>query len=148
MRQVHLYRPPRRLRDGARRHVHSEQTVLDAVQEIRGRLSRVSAASGGPESARNDAKALVANALQPPLQSSNDVFFHGERRLTEPEAALLSQSACRRVQGEPLAYVLGRKDFWSLEFQVNRDTLIPRSDSEVLIETLVVSAMYYPAAIP
>ncbi|GLD99494.1 hypothetical protein PINS_up008220 [Pythium insidiosum] len=39
--------------------------------------------------------------------------------------------------GEPLAYVLGFKEFWSMSFRVSADTLIPRSDSEVLIETLV-----------
>ncbi|EEY58743.1 methylase subunit of polypeptide release factor, putative [Phytophthora infestans T30-4] len=43
----------------------------------------------------------------------------------------------RRSKGEPLAYVIGRKEFWSLEFKVTRDTLIPRSDSEILIETLM-----------
>ncbi|KAG7376296.1 HemK methyltransferase member 1 [Phytophthora pseudosyringae] len=135
-----MYRPLRRLLGASRRHIHSQQSVLDAVQEIRVRLSRVSrlsAASSVRESAPNDAKALVADALQPPLASSNDVFFHSERKLTEHEAARLRVHVARRSKGEPLAYVVGRKEFWSLEFEVTQDTLIPRSDTEVLIETLV-----------
>lgn len=42
--------------------------------------------------------------------------------------------AARRKNGEPLAHILGRKEFWSLSFQVTADTLIPRPDSETLIE--------------
>ncbi|KAG2808522.1 hypothetical protein PC129_g15427 [Phytophthora cactorum] len=117
----------------SRRHIHQQQSVLEAIQEVREHLSRVSSFSA----ARNDAKVLVANALQPPLASSNDVFFHSERKLTGHEAAVLTSSMGRYSEGEPLAYVTGRKEFWSLEFKVTRDTLIPRSDSEVLIETLV-----------
>ncbi|KAG6572675.1 Release factor glutamine methyltransferase [Phytophthora cinnamomi] len=122
------------------RRIHSQQIVLEAVQEARERLSYVTGALAGPtvhDSARNEANALVANALQPRLASSSDVFFHGERQLTEHEAETLSFTLERRAAGEPLAYVLGRKEFWSLEFAVTKDTLIPRSDSEVLIETLV-----------
>ncbi|KAL3657408.1 hypothetical protein V7S43_017727 [Phytophthora oleae] len=128
-----IHRAQRLLPTAPRRHLHSKQDVLDAVQEIRARLRQSIAA----DSASTDAKALVANALQPPLPSSNDVFFHSERKLTEQEARILSANVERRVSGEPLAYVIGRKEFWSLEFQVTQDTLIPRSDSEVLIETLV-----------
>lgn len=41
----------------------------------------------------------------------------------------------RRAQGEPVAYILGHKEFWSLKFKVSPDTLIPRPDTEVLVET-------------
>jgi release factor glutamine methyltransferase len=40
----------------------------------------------------------------------------------------------RRLQGEPVAYLLGRKEFWSLELEVNTDTLIPRPETETLVE--------------
>ncbi|KAG1691245.1 hypothetical protein DVH05_027106 [Phytophthora capsici] len=122
----------RLLSSAPRRQRHSQQRVLDAIHEVRTRLRQSTAA----DSASTDAKALVANALQPPLESSNDVFFHSERKLTAQEATILSTNVERRCIGEPLAYVIGRKEFWSLEFQVTQDTLIPRSDSEVLIETL------------
>lgn len=48
----------------------------------------------------------------------------------------------RRCRQEPLAYIVGRKEFWSLDFRVTSDTLIPRSDSEVIIETLAVRLFY------
>ncbi|CAI5732654.1 unnamed protein product [Peronospora destructor] len=134
---------PRRLPLAAatlRRYVHSQQTLVRAVQEIRELLSRhsiVPASSSVSLSAHNDAKALVANALLPRLSFSNDVFLHAERKLTEQEAARLRVAVAQRVKGEPLAYVLGRKEFWSMDFRTTKDTLIPRSDTEVLIETLV-----------
>ncbi|KAH7460259.1 Release factor glutamine methyltransferase [Phytophthora ramorum] len=115
------------------RRVRSLQTVADAVQATREILN----GSCALKSALNDAKALVANALQPALETSNDLFFHSERKLTSQEATALQLSVERRLKGEPLAYVLGRREFWSLDFAVTQDTLIPRSDSEVLIETLV-----------
>ncbi|CAH0474841.1 unnamed protein product [Peronospora belbahrii] len=88
-------------------------------------------------SAHNDAKALVSNALIPRLSFSNDLFFHGQRQLTEEEAAQLRVFVNERLKGKPLAYIIGRKEFWSMEFLVTKETLIPRSDSEVLLETLM-----------
>ena len=67
-----------------RRHLHSQQTVREAVNEIRECLSRnpiSPSVSDIPVSARNDAKVLVANALQPRLALSSDAFFHGERKV-------------------------------------------------------------------
>jgi release factor glutamine methyltransferase len=58
--------------------------------------------------------------------------------LTEisPEKQLLFQQLLeRRCRREPLAQIIGRQPFWSLDFSVNIHTLIPRSDSEVVIET-------------
>ncbi|CAH0492498.1 unnamed protein product [Peronospora farinosa] len=124
-----------------RRNVHNQQTISKAVQEIRELLSHtftlLATSSSVSKSACNDAKALVANALLPRLPFSNDVFLHGERKLTELEAAQLRVSVEQRAKGKPLAYIIGKKEFWSMDFRVTKDTLIPRSDSEVLIETLV-----------
>jgi release factor glutamine methyltransferase len=59
--------------------------------------------------------------------------------LREEEAHALERMVQRRVAGEPLAYVVGTKEFWSLNFRVTTDTLIPRADSECLIESLTVT---------
>src|ERR1700722_1761096 len=40
----------------------------------------------------------------------------------------------RRAQGEPLAYITGRREFWTLELQVTRDVLVPRPETELLVE--------------
>lgn len=57
------------------------------------------------------------------------------------EVALLAQ---RRSTGEPIAYLTGRREFWSLEFQVSRQTLIPRPDSETLVEAVLAQAGALP----
>ena len=59
-------------------------------------------------------------------------------QLTNQEAAKLTGFVKRRIAREPLAYIAGSREFWSMDFAVTPDTLIPRSDAEVLIETLVV----------
>jgi release factor glutamine methyltransferase len=51
----------------------------------------------------------------------------------------------RRLAHEPLAHILGRREFWSLEFQVSPDTLIPRPDSETLVTAALAA---YPGRLP
>ncbi|PID63604.1 MAG: protein-(glutamine-N5) methyltransferase, release factor-specific [Gammaproteobacteria bacterium] len=51
----------------------------------------------------------------------------------------------RRLGGEPLAYILGHREFWSLEFHVNADVLIPRPDTELLVETALAELPALPA---
>ena len=53
------------------------------------------------------------------------------------EAAAVAGLAVRRAQGEPMAYLTGRREFWGLQFSVSDQTLIPRPDSETLIEAAV-----------
>lgn len=57
-----------------------------------------------------------------------------ERHLSEEQAALFSALLDRRCKGEPVAHILGVREFWSLPLQVSPDTLIPRPDSECLVE--------------
>ncbi|KAJ0410763.1 hypothetical protein ATCC90586_001392 [Pythium insidiosum] len=111
------------------------QTIAQVLPHVRERL-RLCGIQG------SDAKALVAHALSPPLHSSNDVVLHSDRTLTAAEGCVLAELVRRRCDGEPLAYVVGFKEFWSMRFRVSRDTLIPRGDSEVLIETL--ASLYAP----
>lgn len=57
-----------------------------------------------------------------------------ERRLLADQLERLEHLVQRRLQGEPLAYLLGRWGFWGLELQVTPDTLIPRPETELLVE--------------
>ncbi|MBD8528121.1 peptide chain release factor N(5)-glutamine methyltransferase [Pseudomarimonas arenosa] len=57
-----------------------------------------------------------------------------ERRLSAMQCERLEQLLQRRATGEPLAYVLGRRGFWSLDLEVDPNTLIPRVDTERLVE--------------
>ncbi|HET9147605.1 MAG TPA: peptide chain release factor N(5)-glutamine methyltransferase [Acetobacteraceae bacterium] len=80
----------------------------------------------GIETPRREARLILAHALgrEPAtLGAAGDV----------PEDCGLA-SAERRARHEPLAYITGRREFWSLEFEVSPATLIPRPDSETLIE--------------
>ena len=87
--------------------------------------TRLSAVS---DTARLDAELLAAHALG----LTRSAMLLDLRDLTEPAgfAVLID----RRATGEPVAYITGEAEFWSLPLQVTPDTLIPRADSETLIE--------------
>ena len=57
-----------------------------------------------------------------------------ERRLEPAQAARLESLLRRRLAGEPMAYILGRREFWGIEIEVGPATLIPRPDTELLVE--------------
>ena len=44
----------------------------------------------------------------------------------------------QRLKGKPTAYLIGKKDFWNNEFEVSKDTLIPRPDSELIVEEILI----------
>jgi len=58
-----------------------------------------------------------------------------ERALAPPQLATFEQLLARRLAGEPLAYILGHQAFWTLELRVTPDTLIPRPETEHLVES-------------
>jgi release factor glutamine methyltransferase len=63
------------------------------------------------------------------------MIANAERRLTAFEAARLKDFVNRRIGGEPVARLLGRKEFWGLDFQLSPATLVPRADTETVVET-------------
>ena len=62
------------------------------------------------------------------------LITQSERCITEPEAAALAQLVARRQAGEPIAYIVGKREFFGLDFAVNAAVLIPRPDTELLVE--------------
>nr|CCA19409.1 methylase subunit of polypeptide release factor puta [Albugo laibachii Nc14] len=84
----------------------------------------------------NDAKILLANALCPAVTSSNSLFLQLDREVSDGENTNFLSFIRRRCKGEPIAYITGTKEFWSMEFRVDSNTLIPRADSEVLVEAI------------
>jgi release factor glutamine methyltransferase len=62
------------------------------------------------------------------------LITQAERLLTADEAARLAQLVRRRLAGEPIAYIVGRREFFGLDFQVNDAVLIPRPDTELIVE--------------
>ncbi len=67
-------------------------------------------------------------------RSRSAIFAFGETELNEAEQNQLNKMLERRTKGEPMAYILGEKEFWSLPLKVSSDTLIPRPDTERLVE--------------
>lgn len=62
------------------------------------------------------------------------LYTHPEKTLTDDEIKLFQNLIQRRKQGEPIAYILGEQEFYSLNFKVTPDTLIPRSETELLVD--------------
>lgn len=62
------------------------------------------------------------------------LFLHGDEAMPDEAAGRFSAAAERRVEGEPVAYIEGRRGFWNLDLEVSPDTLIPRVETERLVE--------------
>jgi release factor glutamine methyltransferase len=80
---------------------------------------------------RLDAQLLAAHALQ---RSRSWVIAHAEEVLTIEPAALVNALLQRRAAGEPLAYIVGEREFAGLRLQVTPAVLIPRADTETLVD--------------
>lgn len=62
------------------------------------------------------------------------LITQGDRALTPDEASRLHELVARRLRGEPIAYIVGRREFFGLDFQVGPAVLIPRPDTELIVE--------------
>ncbi len=98
--------------------------VTDAVRIAAARLQPVSATP------RLDAELLMAHALG---IGREELLLGGDRAVPETFAGLLA----RRAGGEPVAYIIGRRAFWTIELEVTPAVLIPRPDSETLLDAAV-----------
>jgi release factor glutamine methyltransferase len=63
-----------------------------------------------------------------------------ERTLSDAELLQFEQLMERRLKGEPLAYLIGHKEFWSLPLKVNANVLVPRPETELLVEIVLAQA--------
>lgn len=90
-------------------------------------LLRAARAATGPA----DAELLLAHALGRPRSW---LYAHGQDEADAESAARFAALLARRVAGEPVAYLTGRSGFWSLDLKVSTATLIPRPETELLVE--------------
>jgi release factor glutamine methyltransferase len=67
-------------------------------------------------------------------QSTAYLYTHNDTELTNDQLALLNELITRRKHGEPIAYLTGYKGFWTINLQVNSNVLIPRPETELLVE--------------
>jgi release factor glutamine methyltransferase len=105
------------------------QTIAEQLRCATQRLAAVS------DSARLDAELLLAACLQ---VERSWLLAHGDTVVTAATYKALLQ---RRVQGEPLAYILGHKDFWTLRLDVSPAVLVPRPETELLVELALSTAV-------
>ena len=88
----------------------------------------------GIDSPRMEAEVLLAGALR---LCREEIYCRPERILSEDEKAISLDFVNRRIRHEPVAHILGHKEFWSLDFKITSNVLIPRPETEALIETLL-----------
>lgn len=86
------------------------------------------------DTARLDAELLLAHLLG--IERTQLLLGRLDDEIDEPAYEAL---VARRLQGEPVAYILGHREFWSLDLLVTPDVLIPRPDSETLVEAALAA---------
>ena len=102
------------------------QTVETARRALTARFK-----SNAIDSAELDARLLTGHALGLDLTG---MITAAQRRLTLGESARLEDFTRRRLEGEPVARILGQKEFWGLALQLSSATLVPRPDTETVVE--------------
>jgi release factor glutamine methyltransferase len=102
------------------------QTVEAARRALTARFK-----SNAIDSAELDARILVGAATRLDLTG---MITAASRPLTSDESARLEDFTCRRLAGEPVARILGLREFWGLPLQLSAATLVPRPDTETVVE--------------
>ena len=115
----------------------SGATLAEVLAAARRRL-----ADGGIADAVQDARALVSGILK---LSSTAIFTDGARVLDEAEQSAVTAAVARRLAREPVHRILGHRAFSRLDLALSPETLEPRPDTEVLVDTLLPYAQKFVA---
>lgn len=86
------------------------------------------------DNAEYEAREIVLSACE---MSMTDLMLNRGKEISAEQANKAYEMACRRKDGEPLQYIVGTAGFMGMEFEVNPYTLIPRQDTETLVEALI-----------
>lgn len=121
--------------------LRSAPDPLQAREALRLLRETLAGQAGSAQAAAQEAEWLLAHALGWPRSR---LWSHGETVLTPQERSRLAQLAERRLAGEPVAYVLGETGFHDLTLTVTPDTLIPRPETEQLVEIALQLAIPTP----
>jgi release factor glutamine methyltransferase len=111
------------------------RVLMDGTQFLR---------DAGIESAPLDAEVLLGHALD---KERADIYLGMESTLNDSDEKIFRESLTRRARGEPVAYITGHKEFWSLDFVVTPDVLIPRPETELVVELTLKEAITTKAAL-
>jgi release factor glutamine methyltransferase len=99
-------------------------TVSDLLKEMADELRDTS------PSARLDAELLLSHVLR---KNRTQLYTHSDEKVAPHSKALFENLVCRRREGQPIAQLVGSREFWSLQLAVTGDTLVPRPETEILV---------------
>lgn len=108
-----------------------EQIILQSSQQL----------AAHSDSARLDVELLLARSLG---KNRTYLFTWCDKLITPEEEITFNQLFARRIKGEPIAYILGQQAFWDITLNTAAHTLIPRADTETLIEWVLELADSLP----
>ena len=108
------------------------ETVSELLRKAEQRIncSKREACSEG-WSARLDAEILLCDVMQ---FNRSKIYAHPQQLISDDKSVLFKSLIEQRCQGHPIAHLTGKKEFWSLELAINKETLIPRPETECLVE--------------
>ena len=101
--------------------------------------------AAGIESGRLDAEVLLRHALR---IDRTELYLRLDDPVCIEQRRALHLFLQRRMRHEPIAYITARQEFWSLDFRITPDVLIPRPETERLVETALETASEFPADLP
>jgi release factor glutamine methyltransferase len=116
-----------------------EWTVLRVLQWAAGYLK-----ARGVESPRAAAEILLAHVLR---MQRVDLYVRHDQPLVPAELSAFKDGIRRRLRREPVAYIVGRKGFWTLDLRVTPEVLIPRPETELLVEQALSVLNAFPAGV-
>ena len=94
------------------------------------------------DTARLDAEVILCHVLN---CNKTYLFTWSDKVINKEDLELFLQLVEKRSQGRPVAHITGKRDFWSLSLNVNESTLIPRPDTETLVETVLTESALLPS---
>ena len=110
---------------------------MGSIREVIQQTHRVLEEAAIPD-ARLEAEVMVMNVMRMPRQ---DIFSHQEDEVSPQQEQALSAIVQRRVKREPLAYILGYKEFYGINLLVNSSVLVPRPETETMVEHALFMAL-------
>lgn len=119
---------------------NAESNGANSEISIAANLARAAELESISDSARLDVELLLADCLR---CTRTYLYTWPEKLITATQQKRFDELFARRKNGEPVAHILGQREFWSLPLIVNNSTLIPRPDTECLVELAL--ALLLPA---
>jgi release factor glutamine methyltransferase len=113
-------------------------SISEAIREAAKILRR-----GGVPEVRREAGSLLQHVID---RDRTFLLTHAEDLITAEQQQRFRECVARRAAGEPLQYITGRQAFFGLDFEVTSDVLIPRPETELLVETALLLVSKGPAA--